>query len=81
MSARDAYRCDACKRRKNRCVECRARRAAAVRELHARKRADGDCLRCAEPAEPGKQLCAAHNDDNNTLSRKSHALARKRRRS
>lgn len=74
-SQSDGYRCDACRRRKNRCEDCRAARAAKRRELRARKRAEGICTECTEPADAGT-LCSRHQLANLRASKASHALAR-----
>lgn len=71
----DGYRCDTCRRRKNRCDDCRAARAAAKRELQARKRASGICVECTLPAKVGVR-CAEHQERNRIDSRASHAQAR-----
>jgi len=77
----DGYRCDACKRTKNRCAACRARRAARRRQLHAAKRAAGICLECGERALAGERRCAQHQAINTGRSADAHAaLARRRKR-
>lgn len=70
------YRCDACRRRKNRCEQCRAARAAAKRELHARKREAGQCIECPLGALPDEVRCKVHQARNRIASRESHAAAR-----
>lgn len=75
MSGGDGYRCDACRRRKNRCEDCRARRREMRREWYKRKRKAGVCIQCTEPADAGS-LCSKHQLDNLTRSKASHALAR-----
>lgn len=72
---RDGYRCDACRMRAQRCEYCRAARAAKQREQRARKREQGICIQCTEPATEGT-LCAEHQAMNRDLSKASHALAR-----
>jgi hypothetical protein len=72
----DSYRCDACRHKKNRCQPCRDARAAYRRELQERKRADGDCIECAEPAVGTR--CLAHQTANTERSGLAHAKRRKR---
>lgn len=78
MTARkyqDGYRCDACRMRKSRCESCREARAAKQREQRARKRAQGICVQCTEPATEGT-LCSEHQARNRVASKFSHAMAR-----
>jgi hypothetical protein len=72
----DGYRCDSCRRRKNRCEDCRAARAAATRARMDRKRELGVCLQCTVKAIKGQALCAQHQARNLALSKASHAKAR-----
>jgi hypothetical protein len=72
----DPYRCDACRRRKNRCVDCRAKRAAARRDLLDRKRAAGICLECTDRAIKGQVRCVAHAAANNARSSAAHKRRR-----
>lgn len=76
MSGGDGYRCDACRRKRNRCETCRAARAAAQRATRAAKRKAGTCLQCSEDALPGMTLCAYHRAQNNGISAASHAARR-----
>lgn len=75
VSRSDGYRCAACRGRKTRCEDCRAARGAKQRERRARKRAQGICVQCTEPADAGS-LCSRHQLENLERSRASHALAR-----
>lgn len=75
----DGYRCDVCRRRKNRCVDCRAARAAAAAERRERKRAAGICVGCTAKAEPGYSRCLVCMEDNNERSGRAHAAARQER--
>jgi hypothetical protein len=72
----DAYRCDACRRRKNRCTSCRAARQAARLELQARKRTEGECLECSARAVKGQTRCAHHAALNNARSSAAHKRRR-----
>lgn len=71
----DSYRCDACRRKKNRCASCREARAAYRRELRRSKIAAGICSECTEPATSGT-LCDLHQRRNREASKRSHAAAR-----
>jgi hypothetical protein len=75
----DPYRCDACRRKRDRCEQCRANRAAARRALRERKRADGLCLDCAAKAARGKARCRAHLRDVSERSGAAHRAAREGR--
>jgi hypothetical protein len=72
----DGYRCDDCRRQKNRCDDCRAARAAATRARMERKRKLGVCVQCPAKALKDQALCAKHQALNLVNSKASHARAR-----
>ena len=72
---RPAYRCDDCVNTTARCVTCRVRRAAAVRERRAAKRAEGTCSECHRRALPEQSRCRLHAAENNRRSSAAHREA------
>jgi hypothetical protein len=70
-----AFRCANCAAVPARCAPCRARRAAAMRDVRAARRAAGSCTECAADPEPGLTLCREHADANNARSAASHRRA------
>lgn len=67
------YRCDLCVDQAQRCISCRARRAAALKLSRLRKREAGLCVECHRKAVAGQIRCRKHRRLNNLLSAASHA--------
>jgi len=73
----NAYRCDVCRDTRDRCAECRARRAAANAERRDARRAAGRCIMCGAPALVGYARCTRHLEDNRVRSAAAHIAARR----
>lgn len=73
----EGYRCPECVGCVDRCDDCRARRAAVVRERRAQRRKAKLCVECGEPVHrEGRTTytrCARHMSENSRLSSRGHA--------
>ena len=72
----ESYRCAECAETSDRCVDCRARRQAAVNERRARRRKAKLCIVCGAKVVRGLTRCERHRRENARISAASHARTR-----